>query len=77
MILSNISKSSRYRLSGDLWNANRQAAAMTAQVLYSLGGVVQGALNVGSGDQVLGCTEHLQHVCLSVVGGQVRFCQTR
>ena len=76
VILSYICKSSRYGFSGDMWHTNRQAAAMTAQVLYRLGGVVQGALNIGSGDQIFGSTKHLQHVCLSVVGGQVRFGQT-
>ena len=75
VILHNISKSSRYGLGGNLRNTNRQAAAVPTQMLDGLGGVVQRALNIGGGDQVFGSAKHLQHVCLSVVGGQIRFGQ--
>lgn len=77
MVLRNISKSCRHGLRRDLWNTNRQAAAVTTEMLYGLGGVVQRGLDIGGGHQVLGSAKHLQHVCLSVVGGQVRFVETR
>lgn len=59
MILRDVSKSSRHGLRGHLWDTNRQGAAMTAQLLYGLGGVVQRGLDIGSGDQVLGSAKHL------------------
>lgn len=77
MILRDVCKSSRDSFCGDWRNTDRQAAAMTAQVLDGLRGVVQRGLHVGGGDEVLGSTKHLQHVCLSVVGGQIRFGQPR
>lgn len=77
MILGDVSKSSRHGFHGDRRDSDRQAPAVAAQVLYGLGGVVQRGLHVGCGDQVLGSAEHFQHVRLSIVGGQVRFGQTR
>lgn len=46
-----------------------------APVLYGLGGIVQGVLHSGRGHDVLGCLQHLQHVGLGVVGGDVRVLQ--
>lgn len=59
MILRDVSESSRHGFRGHLWDTNRQAAAMTAQLLDGLGGVVQRGLDIGSGDQVLGSAKHL------------------
>ena len=54
-----------------LGHPRRQAAAVATPVLDGPGGVVQGVLHLGGADDVLGRLEHLQHVGLGVVGGDV------
>lgn len=77
VVLCDVCEAPRHGLCGDLRNTDRQGATVAAQLLDGLGGVVQRGLDVGSGHQVLGSAEHLQHVRLSVIGGQVRLGQTR
>lgn len=77
MILCNISKPCWYSFCGNLWNTNRQAATMSTQLFNGLGGIVQGALYISGGDQILCSSKHLKHICLRVIGGQIRFGQTR
>lgn len=76
MVLRHIGEATRHGFGGNLGDAHRQRAAVATQLLDGLGGVVQRGLHIGSGHQVLGCAQHLQHVGLGVVGGQVGFGQT-